>query len=144
MTNFGSWPRHFACGLVAGGWIACGASAQEVVSGAPPARPETTGERGAAPAPSPQVGLVACIDPETGELVDPSEHPECRQALDTRPSAVVVGEPQEEPRLQEEPVETGGFKVDLKGHFITRLYGAVNERGEIEFGHGAPGLEPDK
>lgn len=140
MTTSHSWPTRLACGLlVAGGWIAGGASAQEVVTDAPPAPPEASGQPAAAPAPSPQSGLIACIDPETGELVDPSENPECRQDLATAEQrALAVDE------LEEEPVETGGFMVDLKGRFMKPLYATVKEDGAVDFSHDAPVSKFDK
>lgn len=141
MTSSRSWPTRLACGLVvAGGWIACGASAQEVAMDAPPAPPPTSEEPAAVPAaPPPQSGLIACIDPQTGELIDPSENPECRQNLETpEQRAATVDE------LEEEPVETGGFKVDLKGRFMKPLYATVKEDGDVDINHDAPALKADK
>jgi hypothetical protein len=139
MTGSHSWRKRLACGLgVAGAWIVCGASAQESATHAPPARPVTSGETAAAPAASPQSGLIACIDPETGELVAPGEDPACRQAMEAQRSAVADRE------LEEEPVATGGFKVDLEGRFMQPLYATVKEGGDVEMRHGVPTLKPDK
>lgn len=140
MTTSHSWPMRLACGLViAGGWIASGASAQEAATDAPSAPPETSGLPAAATAPSPQSGLIACIDPETGQLVDPSEHPECRQDLDTAQQRTGTADD-----LQEEPAETGGFMVDLKGRFMKPLYATVKEDGAMDFGHDAPASKFDE
>jgi hypothetical protein len=141
MTSSRTWPTRLACSVVvAGAWIACAASAQEVATDAAPALPETSAEPAAAPpVPAPQSGLIACIDPETGELVDPSDNPECRQDLEAADQrALTVDE------LEEEPVETGGFKVDLKGRFMKPLYATMKEGGGVDLRRDAPTLEADK
>jgi hypothetical protein len=89
-------------------------------------------------APVPQAGLMACIDPETGELIVPSEDPACRQAIEAQRAAVA------EPPLEEEPAASGGFKVDLGGRFMQPLYATGQEGGEVTLRHGAPVLETDK
>jgi hypothetical protein len=124
--------------MLAWGWIAAGASAQEAVTQVPPAQPQTSGPPAAATA-APASGLVACIDPETGELIDPSEHPECRQDLGTAQQRTVAAD-----ELQEEPVETGGFMVDLKDRFMKPFYATVKEDGAVDFGHDGPSSNFDE
>jgi hypothetical protein len=132
MKRYGFGPQQLAGGLlIAGAWIACGATAQEVPKEAPGAPPETSAVPGTAP--SLQRGLIACIDPDTGELVDPSEDPACGQDLETAGQRALGVE-----ELEEQPAATGGFVVDLKGRFMKPLYATVDKDGDVDLGHEAP------
>lgn len=55
----------------------------------------------------------ACIDPDTGELVDPATRAECTEALEPEAG----GSADADADLESVPLDQGGEKVDLKGRF---------------------------
>jgi hypothetical protein len=100
------WPRRLLFGLgIIGAWFAHQALAQSDTAAE---RPMPVSEGPA----EPSSGLIACIDPQTGQLVSPEGNPNC--TLPPSPPSAAAEAP-----LVEEPLEGGGFKVNLQGRSQT-------------------------
>lgn len=118
MTSSIEWTRSLAFGLcVVGASFSSGALAQQATTDAVSTPILASGTKVTVPTTS--AGQKACIDPKTGALVSPEEHPECKALIEDALRKEREKDSIEESveGLKEEPLQGGGKKIDLKGRF---------------------------
>lgn len=75
----------------------------------------------------------ANVDPETGQLVSPTEHH--APATNETNESSALNHPVEKMEEKESPVPGGGMMIDLKGRFKSPIRATIKQSGQTEIGH---------